>query len=228
MKYYNTLRTSNYNSMAEDLGWFKFSPLKWMTGKIRKEKEKVQIAFLGLVCQYWKDGCDMTVDKARDEIGDSIDALIKRKIVKVDGEKIKIDFLDEQMVAIGETSKQRSSAAKSRWTKEHSKTMQVHASAMQVHTGAMQIDADREIDKKERQDEIIAEWISWGKLIIAGQDQHWENLRGQKITQTEMDKFLSVATRKKWDMPTQQAFRVSLKGFFEEGPKMPKKQKYVI
>lgn len=214
--------------MAEDLGWFKFSPLKWMTGRIRKEKEKIQIAFLGLVCQYWKDGCEMTIEKARDEIGDSIDALLKKRIVKTDGDKIKIDFLDEQMVSIGNTSEQRKRAAKTRWDKEHSKTMHVHASALQVHTGAMQIDADREIDKKERQDEIIAEWISWGKLIIDGNDQHWDDLRGQKITQTEMDKFLSVATRKKWDMPTQQAFRVSLKGFVDTGKKEEKKQKYHV
>lgn len=213
--------------MAEDLGWFKFSPLKWMTGRIRKEKEKIQIAFLGLVCQYWKDGCDMTLEKAKDEIGDSIDLLVKKRIVKIEDNKIRIDFLDEQMTAIGDTSQQRKKAAKIRWDKEHSKTMQVHASAMQVHTGAMQTDADREIDKKERQDEIIAEWISWGKLIIDGMDQHWDDLRGQKITQTEMDKFLSVATRKKWDMPTQQAFRISLKGFFDQTEK-PKKQKYVV
>lgn len=213
--------------MAEDLGWFKFSPLKWMTGRIRKEKEKIQIAFLGLVCQYWKDGCNMTIEKARDEIGDSIDVLIKKKIVKVDVSKIRIDFLDEQMVSIGNTSEQRKKAAKSRWDKHNSKTMQMHASALQVNTSAMQTDADRE-DKRERQDEIITEWISWGKLIIDGHDQHWEDLRGQRITQTEMDKFLSVATRKKWDMPTQQAFRVSLKGFVDTGKKEEKKQKYVV
>lgn len=215
--------------MAEDLGWFKFSPLKWMTGRIRKEKEKVQIAFLGLVCQYWKDGCEMTVEKARDEVGDSIDVLLKKRIVKADGDKIKIDFLDEQMVAIGHTSEERKRAAKTRWDKERSKTMQVHASALQVNNSAMQTYADREIDKKEKKDEIIADWISWGKLITDGTDQHWDAMRGRKVTETEMDAFLSVATRNHWIMETQQEFRISLKGFKLNGKEsLQQKQPYIV
>lgn len=184
-----------------------------MTGRIRKEKEKIQSAFVVLVCQYWKERCSMTVEKARDEIGDALDVLVKKKIVKVSDDLIKISFLDEQMVAIGVTSEQKSKAAKAKWEKEKAKKMQMDAGAMHVHKGAMQIDADKRREEEKRQDEIISEWISWGKLIIDGRDQHWENLRGQRITQTEMDKFLSVATRKKWDLSTQQAFRISLKGF---------------
>lgn len=60
---------------------------------------------------------------------------------------------------------------------------------------------------------IFDNWISWGKLIVDGNDQHWEQMRGRPITQDEMDSFLSVATRNEWTMDTQAAFRISLKGF---------------
>lgn len=61
--------------------------------------------------------------------------------------------------------------------------------------------------------EIFDDWLSWGNLIVDGCDQHWEALRGRKVTQAEMDAFLSVATRNKWKMETQGEFRISLKGF---------------
>lgn len=139
--------------MDKDLGWFKFSPLKWMTGRIKKESAKVQIAFCDLMCQYWKKKCDMTLEQAELEIGDSLAILLKRKIVKQDGDKIKIEFLDEQMVSIADTSVKRSNAAKSKWSKEHSKTMQLHASALQNGNGAMQIDADKIRREKTREEE---------------------------------------------------------------------------
>lgn len=60
---------------------------------------------------------------------------------------------------------------------------------------------------------IFDDWISWGKLIVDGNDQHWEQMRGRAISQDEMDSFLSVATRNEWTMDTQAAFRISLKGF---------------
>lgn len=138
--------------MAKDLQWFKFSPLDWMTGRIRKESAKVQIAFLELMCQYWKNDCQMTKSQAELEIGDAIQPLIKKQLIKVSGDYIKIQFLDEQMVSIDETSAQRSNAAKSRWIKEHSKTMQVHASALQKHKGALQNDAEKIREDKIREE----------------------------------------------------------------------------
>jgi hypothetical protein len=60
-------------------------------------------------------------------------------------------------------------------------------------------------------------WGEWGDLIVAGNDQYWEQMQGRKITRSEMDSFLSVATRNGWSMENQQAFRTSLKGFSPNG-----------
>lgn len=61
--------------------------------------------------------------------------------------------------------------------------------------------------------EIVDEWTFWGKQIVNGNDPIWDQIRGRKVTQDEMDIFLSVATRCGWKMETQQTFRISLKGF---------------
>lgn len=59
----------------------------------------------------------------------------------------------------------------------------------------------------------IEEWSGWGKLIVAENDQYWEGMKGRKVSQNEIDQFLSVAARNNWKMETQQSFRITLNGF---------------
>lgn len=123
-----------------------------MTGRIRKEKDKIQIAFIELICQYWKNECNMTLEQAELEIGDSIHQLLKRKIVKLVDDKIKIGFLDEQMQSIEVTSVQKSNAAKSRWNAD---AMHVHKGALHSHKDAMQNDADKIREEKKRESNTL-------------------------------------------------------------------------
>lgn len=60
----------------------------------------------------------------------------------------------------------------------------------------------------------IEDWNRWGKQILEENDPDWH---WRKITAQELDHFLSVATRNKWKMNTQQEFRISLKGFKSTG-----------
>ncbi|HTJ53753.1 MAG TPA: hypothetical protein VL443_30065 [Cyclobacteriaceae bacterium] len=62
-------------------------------------------------------------------------------------------------------------------------------------------------------DATLTEWEIWGAKIVNQEDQYWEQMKGRKISQEEMDSFLSVATRNDWKMETQQQFRTALKGF---------------
>lgn len=59
----------------------------------------------------------------------------------------------------------------------------------------------------------IEEWSEWGKMIVAENDQYWEAMKGRKVTQDEIDQFLSIASRNDWKMETQQSFRITLNGF---------------
>jgi hypothetical protein len=88
----------------------------------------------------------MTIAQAELEI-DCLPQLLKKKLIKAEGEFIKIQFLDEQMDCIDETSVKRSNAAKERWKEKHSNVMQVHTIALQNSNGAMQIDAERKKEK---------------------------------------------------------------------------------
>jgi hypothetical protein len=84
--------------------------------------------------------------------------LLTRRIILLEGEKIKIKFLDNQLVDILEVSKGRSIAAKAKWDKFYNQKtdVQVYANAEQKHTSAKQIsanamqnDADKiRVDKK--------------------------------------------------------------------------------
>lgn len=125
-----------------------------MTGRIRKESPKVQIAFIELMCQYWKNGCKMTSEQAELEV-DCLPILLKKKLVKQDGKDILIQFLDEQMVDIEDISIERSNAAKERWKRykqNNASSMQVHASALQINNSAMQSDADKIRQDKRREE----------------------------------------------------------------------------
>lgn len=192
--------------MANELTWFKFSPFSWMTGRIRKESAKVQIAFIEIICQYWKNEGQMTIEQAELEVGDSIHKLLDRRIIKADGNNIKIHFIDEQIQDIGVTSELRRSAALSRWKQKQSKTMQVHASALQS-------DADREIDRKKRKKEKIEipfegdllavwnEWIEYRKerklpTSLTSQKKQIQFLAGRGAD--EVKEILNASIRNNW------------------------------
>ena len=70
------------------------------------------------------------------------------------------------------------------------------------------------VNENRNVNEDINIWIEWGNLIVEGKDHFWH---GRKVNQSEMDSFISVATRNKWSMQTQNEFRVSLKGFKVNG-----------
>jgi hypothetical protein len=102
----------------------------------------------------------MTIEQAELEIGECLTILVKRKFIKQEVEIIKIQFLDEQMIAIEDTSKQKSNAAKSRW---NARAMQNDADAMHVHKSAMHNDADKIREDKKRENTLTH---GKGKLTI--------------------------------------------------------------
>jgi hypothetical protein len=68
-------------------------------------------------------------------------------------------------------------------------------------------------DRTGQDNTILKEWVFWGDQIVNGNDQYWEQMKGRRVLQEEMVQFISVATRNKWTMTTQQEFRTTLHGF---------------
>jgi len=93
--------------MAKELPYFQFEPAQWKFGRIQKRSAKAKVVFIDLICKYWHEWCDMTLEDAKLEFGDKeISELVKHKIIKVEDGKIKIDFLLQQFEDIQKTRKQ--------------------------------------------------------------------------------------------------------------------------
>lgn len=87
------------------LHWFKFEPSGYMFGKIQKRSKEAKVIFLELLCKYWVSRCNMSVEDAKIDLGEGeISELIHYKVVKVDGPRLRIDFLDKQFAEIQQVS----------------------------------------------------------------------------------------------------------------------------
>ena len=91
--------------------WFKFNAYEWADGEIVDCSYESQGKFINLCAMYFRQCGKVTLKKALRKLGD-IDELIDLEVIKVDGEYIRIDFLDEQLRANIETSKKRSIAGR--------------------------------------------------------------------------------------------------------------------
>jgi hypothetical protein len=136
--------------MAKELPYFKFEPAEWMMGRITREPSDVQIAFLRVCCQFWRNSGDMTIEDASLECDEKdFDILIKKKFVLTQGDCISIKFLDLQLDEMAEVSKGRSKAAKVRWDKKNANALQLHKLALQKDADKIRGDENREEEKKE-------------------------------------------------------------------------------
>jgi len=132
----------------DKLQWFKFAPSDWMMGKIMRCDEITQARYMRLVCLYWNKECNLSYEDAEIEIDkDHLDILIKKKIVKLDEDFIYIEFLDEQMEGISETSEKRRAAVKKRWDKvkqNNTRVLQNDTIVLQSYTEESRVEEKRE------------------------------------------------------------------------------------
>jgi hypothetical protein len=99
--------------MADKLTWFKFQVMDWTSGRIQKRSKEAQADFVWLCCKYWNEGCEMTLEDATLETcEETIQELVKFKIVKLAGDKIAISFLDDQYFEALKITKKASEAGK--------------------------------------------------------------------------------------------------------------------
>jgi hypothetical protein len=174
----------------DKLQWFKFTPTDWIMGKIQRCPEITQARFMRLICLYWNKECILSYDDAEIEIDkEHLDILIAKKIVRLVDEFISIEFLNEQLVNISETSDKRREAVLQRWAK----VKQNNTSVLQVNTSVLQNDTDKsreELDKS-REDNIKPTAFSFfNSLISLGANKQLVNdwiavRKTKKATNTE-------------------------------------------
>jgi hypothetical protein len=86
--------------MAKDLPYFKFFVSEWNDGDITLEDYKIQGLFINVCAYYWSRECKLDyttlLKKFKHNVSD-INSIIESDLIKLDGDKIYINFLDEQL-----------------------------------------------------------------------------------------------------------------------------------
>ena len=134
----------------DKLQWFKFTPTDWVMGKIQRCPEITQARFMRLICLYWNKECVLSYEDAEIEIDkEHLDILISKKIIKIEDNFLLIEFLNEQLENIAETSQKRREAVLQRWAK----VKQKDTSVSEINTNVLQNDTEKsrvEIEKKRK------------------------------------------------------------------------------
>lgn len=126
----------------DKLQWFKFVPTDWIMGKIQRCPEITQARYIRLLCLYWNKECVVTIEDAEIEVDkEHLDILIDKKIIKLDNQHIKIEFLDEQMIDITAISEKRRESVVKRWEK----VKQLNKEVLQTDTNVLQTDTEESI-----------------------------------------------------------------------------------
>jgi hypothetical protein len=146
----------------DKLQWFKFTPTDWVMGKIQRCPEITQARFMRLICLYWNKECLLSYEDAEIEIDkEHLDILISKKVLKNDNGFLVVEFLNEQLENIAETSEKRRKAVLQRWNK----VKQNDTSVLQTDTSVIESDTEKsrvekELDKK-REDKNIPAFLEF-------------------------------------------------------------------
>lgn len=190
----------------DKLQWFKFTPTDWVMGKIQRCPEITQARFMRLVCLYWNKECLLSYEDAEIEIDkEHLDILISKKVIKNDNGFLVVEFLNEQLENIAETSEKRRNAVLQRWNK----VKQVDTSVLQNNTIVLQSDTEesREELDKIRKDNIDSRKSKFAStlqpyLLIYGKDMlndfyaYWtEHGEHDKKFRSEKEKSFSIERR---------------------------------
>ena len=146
----------------DKLQWFKFTPTDWIMGKIQRCPEITQARFMRLICLYWNKECLLSKEDAEIEIDkEHLDILIAKKIIKIEDDFLIIQFLNEQLENISETSQKRREAVLLRWARvkqndtsvseNDTSVLQNDTSVLQNNTDKSRVELEKELEKKREE-----------------------------------------------------------------------------
>lgn len=146
--------------MAKELPYFKFFCSEWSDGDITLEDYKIQGLFINICSYYWSNNCNVDIDKLKKKFRHSkkdIDYIIDENLIKVNNNKVEINFLIEQLYERGNLSNQNSINAKMRWHKTiQENECESNANASNSHSESdaesMQYREDKKKEEKKRKE----------------------------------------------------------------------------
>lgn len=151
--------------MAKDLPYFKFSVSEWNDGDITLCGFEAQGLFINLCSLYWSQSGDLSLAKCKRRYSgcnaNAWEELIEEGIIKIhpDGDKITIDFLDEQIKDRKKLSTTNQQNAKKRWNSGNgdARVIRVYsdgnAEGMRSHSDGKEVACN--IEEKRREEIYI-------------------------------------------------------------------------
>lgn len=144
--------------MAKELPYYKHEPSEWLEGEIQACSDAAIVCFTNLRDGYWiKLGCisyAFALQKYCRRDASILQELIQNGIVDVEGDNIRIKFLDKQLLEFNLLSSKRSDSARKRW---------VNANAMQLHSKSNAIREDKIREENIKEEKEIEKEIAPAK-----------------------------------------------------------------
>jgi len=172
--------------MAKDLPYFKFIISEWNDGDVTLCSLEAQGLFINLCSLYWSQEGELSLSKSKRRFsGCNATAwkeLISDKVIKIDGDNIVINFLDEQFEDRGKLSVTNSKNATDGWKKRRE-----NATAQRPHTEPIEVVSNKEEKREEEKrkkekrteendplraigvlpfesEEFVNAWLEWEKF----------------------------------------------------------------
>lgn len=134
--------------MAKDLPYFKFVISEWNDGDVTLCSLEAQGLFINLCSIYWSQEGNMSLAKSKRRFSNcnatAWESLINDKVIKVKGDRIIINFLDEQFKERGKLSSTNSENAAKGWEKRRNT-----ATEMRPHTNGIEVVSNIEEKRTE-------------------------------------------------------------------------------
>lgn len=160
--------------MAKDLPYFKFIISEWNDGDVTICSFEAQGLFINLCSIYWSQEGNLSFARAKRRFSGcnatAWEELVGEGIIKLDGDDVVINFLDEQLEERGKLSKTNSENAAKGWEKRRN-----NATALPSHSDPIEVACNKEEKrtekkrKEEKREEVappfvgdaLAVWKEW-------------------------------------------------------------------
>jgi len=166
--------------MAKEIPYFKFFTGEYLSGDITLCDIKTQGIFVNLCCYYWNKQGHYLAENVSHRFSDNdkeITELIDRNIIKIDGDVIRIDFLDAQLKERAMLHTSRVKAGR-----KGGSVKRLQASAKQTASKAKPIRKEKKRKEKIREDKIYREFAH-----LSLSEKEFENLKAKGISKEQID-----------------------------------------
>lgn len=156
--------------MAKELPFFKFETAKYLVGDIYYCSLEAQGLFINICVFYWQRECQLTKKQflRRFNKPDLLDELVSDGVVKLEGDDIKISFLDSQLEEIQSFSNKQRENGKKGGRPKTQKNPTVNPEETQIKPKQKPIREDKKREEEIREEnkrELFNNWISYKKEI---------------------------------------------------------------